>query len=310
MHLRLLHIAPLVVRILLTISFCLAVVLGAERLAYAQDQLSEKSRGDIKPQVQQPPAEIQELANRVATNISKLTAKKRVLVLDFRGPGKLWLPFSAWMGDQFSLALVRAGEPLEIIPRSQLADAIAERHLPAKDMFDDKTAEDLAKSLGAEAIVSGSIAALGDVLIVGITYRTTARDSWASAPQTQEVHGKIQLIPAIATQLGVPLRSLRPKDGVFTAGEAGIGYPSCIRCPAAHYSAAASQRRIEGRVVLEAIVNTNGSAAHVKVTKSLESSLDEEAVRAVRTWKLKPATDPDGNAIPVRQTIEVTFHLY
>jgi TonB family protein len=62
--------------------------------------------------------------------------------------------------------------------------------------------------------------------------------------------------------------------------------------------------------VLEATITADGRAIHVKVKESLDSSLDEAAMDAVRTWKLKPATDPDGKAIPVRQTIEVTFHLY
>ncbi len=308
---RPLYIAPLAVRIHLAISFCIALTLfGPTPQADAQDQASERSQGDTKPQVQQPPAEIQSLANQVASNLSKLTRKRKILVLDFRGPDKLSLPFSVWLADQFSVALEGAGQPLEIIPRSQLAAAIVGRGLAAKDTFDDKTAEGLAKSLGAEAIVSGSFVALGDGLSVGVIYRTNSRDSWASAPQTQDVHGKIQLIPEIAVQLGVPLAALRPKDGVFNAGEARIGYPSCVRCPAPHFPPAASQRRINGQVVLEATVTADGHAIKVKVKQSFDSSLDKEAVDAVRTWKLKPATDTDGNAVPVRQTIEITFHLY
>jgi TonB family protein len=304
------HDASLIGRILLTLPVCVALTLAAAQLAYAQDQPSERTQEATKPQVEQPPAEVQELANRVATNISKLTAKRKVLVLDFRGPEKLWLPFSAWLADQFSVALERVDDGLEITPRSELAAAIAERHLPAKDMFDDKTAEGLAKSLGADAIVIGSFVAFGDGLSIGITYLTTAGNSWASAPPTQNVHGKIQLNPEIAAHLGAPLDSFRPKDGVYGAGEAGFGYPSCVRCPRASYPPAASTRRIQGRVVLEATITADGRAIHVKVKESLDSSLDEAAMDAVRTWKLKPATDPDGKAIPVRQTIEVTFHLY
>ena len=307
---RPLHIAPLILRILQTISFCLAVILGAGQLSYAQDQPSEKLPGDNNPPVQQPPGEIQALANRVATNISRLTAKRKVLVLDFRGPERIWLPFSAWLADQFWVALVRTGEPLEFIPRSQLADAIAARHLAAKDTFDDKTAEGFAKSLGADAIVTGSFVAFGDGLSVGITYRTTAGNSWASAPPTQNIHGKIQLIPDIATHLGTPLDSLRPKDGAYRAAEAGFGFPACVRCPHPHYPPAASQRKVQGVITLEAIVTADGDVTHIKVLKAVDPALDKAAIDAVRTWKLKPATDPDGNAVPVRQTIEVTFHLY
>jgi TonB family protein len=239
-----------------------------------------------------------------------LTAKRKVLVLDFRGPEKLWLPFSAWLADQFSVALERAGQPLEIISRFQLAAAIAERHLAAKDTFDNKTAGGLADSFGADVIVSGSFVAIGDGLSVGVTYRTNSRDSWASVPPTQDGRGKIKVIPEITAELGVPLDSLRPKDGLFKAGEAGIWYPSCVRCSAASYPPSASQRRIEGQVVLEATVTADGRVIQVTVKKSLDPSLDEEAVHTVKSWKLKPATDPHGNAVPVRQTIEISFHLH
>jgi outer membrane biosynthesis protein TonB len=42
----------------------------------------------------------------------------------------------------------------------------------------------------------------------------------------------------------------------------------------------------------------------------VDPSLEEAAVDAVRTWKPKPATDTDGNVVPVLQTIEITVPLY
>jgi TonB family protein len=309
MQSRPLQITHLVVRILLAICSSVALTLGAASRTRAKNQPGGQVLGDIKPPAQEPPAEVQALANRLAYFIST-SCPKKVLVLDFKGPDKSWSPFSAWMGDQFLVALERAGQPLEIMPRSQLTAAISERHLAPKDTFDPKIAEVLAKSLEADVIVTGSFVAIGNGLGIGVTYRTSSRDSWTSPPQTDDARGKIQVIPEIAAQLGAPLDSFRPKDGVYTAGEGGIGYPSCVHCPRAYYTDAATKRNVQGTVVLEAIVNTNGSAAHMKVTKSLESSLDDEAVRAVRTWKLKPATDPDGNAVPVLQRIDVTFHLY
>jgi protein TonB len=301
--------ARLSLRILFILLLCVSTLTPALP-AHAQDQSSAMPQQAASSDFKQPAAEIQELANRVAANISKLTAKRKVLVLDFRGPEKLWLPFSAWLADQFSAGLVHAGEPLEIIPRSRLVDAIAEHSLAAKDMFDDKTAEDLSTSLGAEAMVKGSFVAFGDRLIVDVTYLTTAGNSWASAPPTQLVQSKIEVGPEIASHLGVSLNSLRPKDGVYSAREAGLKSPVCVRCPRAPYPTAASRRKVQGVVTLDAIITAKGDVAKVRIIKSLDPALDEAAVNAVRNWKLKPATDLDGNPVPVRQMIEVTFHLY
>jgi hypothetical protein len=120
------------------------------------------------------------LANQIAGNLSQVTRKREILVLDFGGPEELSLPFSVWLADQFSVALKRAGQPLKIIPRSQLPAAIRVRGLVATDTFDDKTAEGLAKSLGGEGIVSAGFVALGGGLSVGVIYHTNSRDSWVS----------------------------------------------------------------------------------------------------------------------------------
>jgi TonB family protein len=37
--------------------------------------------------------------------------------------------------------------------------------------------------------------------------------------------------------------------------------------------------------------------------------LDEQAIKAVKTWKFKPAT-LDGKSVAVQITVEVTFGLY
>ena len=41
--------------------------------------------------------------------------------------------------------------------------------------------------------------------------------------------------------------------------------------------------------------------------KSLGYGLDEEAVRAVGSWRFKPATDASGKPVPVWTMVEVTF---
>jgi hypothetical protein len=120
------------------------------------------------------------LANQIACNLSQVTRKREILVLNFAGPEQLSLPFSVWLADQFSAALKRAGQPLKIIPRSQLRVAIRGRGLTATDTSDDKTAKGLGKSLGAEGVVSAMFVARGGGLSVGVIYHTNSNDSWVS----------------------------------------------------------------------------------------------------------------------------------
>lgn len=98
--------------------------------------------------------------------------------------------------------------------------------------------------------------------------------------------------------------------GVFNAGTGGYGVPTCIYCPTAQFSDEAVKAKYQGTVLLVAIITAEGRATDIHVVKGLGLGLDEKAIEAVRTWRFKPAGGPNGKPATVRQTIEVTFHLY
>ena len=98
--------------------------------------------------------------------------------------------------------------------------------------------------------------------------------------------------------------------GIFNAGTGGYGYPACVYCPQAQYSDEAVKAKYQGTVTLIAVITAEGKATDIHVVKGLGLGLDEKAIEAVRTWRFRPAAGPNGHPAPVRQTIEVTFHLY
>ena len=98
--------------------------------------------------------------------------------------------------------------------------------------------------------------------------------------------------------------------GPYNAGTGGYGYPACLYCPQAQFSDEAVKAKYQGVVTLMAIITPDGKATDIHVVKGLGMGLDEKALEAVRTWRFKPALGPDGKPAPVRQIIEVTFHLY
>jgi len=98
--------------------------------------------------------------------------------------------------------------------------------------------------------------------------------------------------------------------GIFNAGTGGYGYPQCLYCPRAEFSDEAMKAKYQGVVTLVAIITADGRATEIQVVKGLGLGLDEKAIAAVRTWRFKPALGPGGKPASVRQTIEVTFHLY
>jgi len=75
------------------------------------------------------------------------------------------------------------------------------------------------------------------------------------------------------------------------------------------YPEAARKARMEGVVILEAIITAHGAVEDVRVLKSVNPLLDSAAQRAVQQWRYRPAT-LNGRAVRVYLTVTVTFNLH
>jgi TonB family protein len=70
----------------------------------------------------------------------------------------------------------------------------------------------------------------------------------------------------------------------------------------------AQRAKIEGTVVLHVVVGTDGLAHDISVARSVGYGLDEEAIKALKKWKFKPAAEKgSGKPAPVQIIVEVTF---
>ena len=98
--------------------------------------------------------------------------------------------------------------------------------------------------------------------------------------------------------------------GAFRAGINGVGIPVCIYCPNPQYSDEARKAKYQGTVTLLVTVTVDGRAINASVVKGPGLGLEEKALEAVKTWRLKPAVGPSGKPVPVIVPIEVTFRLY
>ena len=76
-----------------------------------------------------------------------------------------------------------------------------------------------------------------------------------------------------------------------------------------HYPEAASKAGIQGRVLVQFIVETNGRVSNVKVVRKVNDDLDAEAIRVVGSMPAwKPGMQND-KAVRVKYTLPLTFRL-
>lgn len=89
-----------------------------------------------------------------------------------------------------------------------------------------------------------------------------------------------------------------------------LGYrnPGLLRDVKPRYTADAMRSKVQGTVVVEALLQADGAIGWACVVKRLDSALDMEAVKAAREWRFVPATK-DGAPVPCMVSIELTFTL-
>jgi TonB family protein len=110
-------------------------------------------------------------------------------------------------------------------------------------------------------------------------------------------------VPASAVAQGTATQ------GAYRPG-AGIQNPTEVTFTEPKYTQAAIDARIQGPVVLEAVIDTAGKVRNVRVVQSLDAKygLDQEAIKAVQQWEFRPATK-DNTPVPMIVSLEVMFRL-
>lgn len=75
------------------------------------------------------------------------------------------------------------------------------------------------------------------------------------------------------------------------------------------YPVVAEENGIQGRVIATFVVERDGSISDVKVIKSVDPSLDKEAIRVLKSMPKWIPGRQNGSAVRVKYTVPVTFRL-
>ncbi|MEM7354099.1 MAG: TonB family protein [Acidobacteriota bacterium] len=130
---------------------------------------------------------------------------------------------------------------------------------------------------------------------------------------------EIDVVPEVEVDLpeidpsvfGIP--DAPPEASAFGQGDiyevgGGVVGPEKVFAPQPRYSEDARKGRIQGVVILQAIVDATGNVTHVKALKPLPLGLTESAIETVKTWKYKPAM-LEGQPVAVHLNLLINFSL-
>jgi len=100
--------------------------------------------------------------------------------------------------------------------------------------------------------------------------------------------------------------SPEPEGPIRVGGD--VVPPVKITAPSPQYTEIARKARIQGVVIVEAIIDKQGIVTNVKILKTLPMGLDQAAADAVKKWRFKPAT-LNGKPVAVIYNLTVNFRL-
>jgi TonB family protein len=97
--------------------------------------------------------------------------------------------------------------------------------------------------------------------------------------------------------------------GVSLPGD-GVSMPRVLHKVNPEYTPEALRAKLEGTVLLQAVVRTHGVPSDISVLRSLDRrfGLDQQAVAALRQWRFAPG-QREGRPVPVLVQVEMNFSL-
>jgi TonB family protein len=129
---------------------------------------------------------------------------------------------------------------------------------------------------------------------------------------SQKVEGYIAPPPprtATAGNLPAGLKQMQFPQKVYSVGDS-VKPPQVLQQPKPPYTPKAKEAKIEGIVLINAVIQKNGSVGQIKILKGLGYGLDESVAKTIsREWKFKPGTLND-EPVDVSVVMEVSFRLY
>ena len=97
--------------------------------------------------------------------------------------------------------------------------------------------------------------------------------------------------------------------GVYQPGN-GVSFPIKLKEVRPQYTSDAMRAKVQGVVLLQCVVRSDGTVGDVQVIHSLDPTfgLDQEAIKAAKQWLFRPGMRL-GEPVAVQVTIELTFTL-
>lgn len=243
------------------------------------------------------------------------TAAARDMAKNFAGLGihRLYLPDacdanrrphgpSAFFAGRFSQLLEANAHGFAVLPRSDVHRFLLDNHWTDCDIVRTEVIAQLASQFGLDAILNTQLSPQnGEVSIDFVLSDRSGKELLRSNYMESRDAPTAALFPATAATEGWPL---------YFAGIDGVTMPNAREMRPPSYSAKKGNTRVSGKVILSAVVTTDGKIEQARVIQALAPDADQAALDVTKTWRFAPARTADGTPVAVRLPFELNFSVY
>lgn len=257
-----------------------------------------------------------DVAAAITKAAGKHTSDAQVLVADFSETKGYPSALGPDLARQFFLSLQAHARNFSFADRDEYLRRLSADRISAQSYEIPETMKCYAFELGSAFAVTGELDDLEDKVVVWIKVtrienRKLIFDKRVSLPLTTAMEQLLKEVPEpFASNSNRSAADLPGHAGVPTGGKNGYSLPACIHCPNPHFSDAAVKQQFQGTIAIKVLIGTDGLVEDASILRGLPCGLDKQAIDAVRRWRLRPATGPDGQPAEVTTDVEITFRLY
>lgn len=193
-------------------------------------------------------------------------------------------------------------EYVERVPESQSAK---ERLVVLREQQEFKTLDQRWSALVNEGELAAAVEVIEQSLSRSSNYpRTRSRLCWLRAAGFE-----VDEIPRDGSDPDVAIADTRAKSiDLPVKVEGDVEPPEFLEGPEPSYTDEARTAQIFGKVVLEAVIDKQGSVQCAVIVEDLPFGLGQSAVDAVQKWRFEPATR-NGQPVNVKYTFTIGFSV-
>jgi TonB family protein len=203
----------------------------------------------------------------------------------------------AFLADRLWFAVLQKEKGFRTLNRGSLHRQLYAREV-SNTSFEQAQVE-AARALGAQVLIAGKIERRANDLNIAITA--------VDVSTAKDISQWTWVVPRTLSLDRLALQPIQAGGPVYVLQQDGISTPDCAYCPFPKYSEVARKNKIEGTVVVEAMIDTSGRATKVWEVRGLPDGLTQQAIEVVRQWHFKAAQNADGRAVTVMVPVDVTF---